>query len=134
MGRPDFSGMWNFNLERSSLEIPAPDSSVFVIRHHEPAFHLERTHVFGGMRDVFSIDVTTDGRGVELTHGDTVIHVKLYWEADDLVFYSELRRGEGSGTNIVRYKLTDGGRTLIALERLTIGEHSHANAWVFDRM
>jgi hypothetical protein len=133
MERPDFSGVWNFNPTMSSLQIPPPDSTVFVIRHQEPRFHLERTHVFGETRDIFSIDLVTDGRCVELTHGDMIIRASLYWEADALVFNSELRRGEASGTNIVRYQLTDNGRTFIALERLSFGEHSHVNTWVFER-
>lgn len=133
MGRPDFSGVWIFNRELSSLQIPAPDSTVFLIRHHEPEFHLERTHVFGDIRDVFSIDLVTDGKSVELTHRDTVISARLYWEAEELVFYSELRRGEEFGTNVVRYQLTNGGRTFTALERLDSAGQSHVNTWVFDR-
>jgi hypothetical protein len=133
MGRPDFSGVWNFNRERSLLQIQAPESTVFVIRHHEPEFHLERTHVFGGIRDLFSIDLATDGESVELTHGGIMISARLYWEGDDLVFYSELRKGEGFGTNVVRYQLTNGGRTFTALEQVNFGEHSHVNTWVFDR-
>ena len=47
MAKPDFTGTWEFNPSRSSLQNPAPESSTFGIEHREPYFYLERTHVFG---------------------------------------------------------------------------------------
>jgi hypothetical protein len=58
MTKPDFTGTWKLNHGKSSLQIPAPESTIFVIEHSEPHFHLERTHVFGGNSDTLSIDLT----------------------------------------------------------------------------
>jgi hypothetical protein len=133
MERPDFSGVWRFNRERSSLQIPPPDSTTFVIKHQEPRFHLERTHTLGGSSDFFTIDLFTDGKSVELTHAGVKIRGQMYWEAESLVFYSDVIREDVHGTNIVRYQLKDKGRTLMAIERLSSADHSHENCWVFDR-
>ncbi len=133
MGKPDFSGVWRFNPKRSSLQIPAPDSSVFVIEHHEPRLHFERTHTYAAGSDLFTIDLTTDDRPVELSHGGLTIRSRMYWEDDTLVFHSDLRQGDVQGTNIVRYRLVDGGHTIVALERLDFPGHTHENTWVLEK-
>jgi len=133
MAKPDFSGVWKFNRARSSLQIPPPDSTTFVINHKEPRFHLERTHIFSGNSDFFTIDLLTDGNSVELTHAGARIRARLYWDDEALVFYSELIRDDVRGTNVVWYRLTEEGQTFIAFERLSFEGHNHENNWVFDR-
>ena len=56
MTKTNFTGTWKFNPNKSALQSPSPESSIFVIEHHEPNFHLERTHVLGGVSDTFSVD------------------------------------------------------------------------------
>jgi hypothetical protein len=133
MAKPDFTGTWQFNPNKSSLQIPAPESSTFVIEHNEPRFHLERTHVFGGKGDTFSIDLLTDGQAVVLHHGDFEIRASLAWEGETLVFDSTLARAGEQATNLVRYTLVDEGRLFIAEEQLRSAGYSHDNTWVFDR-
>ncbi len=132
--KPDFSGVWIFNRERSRLEIPSPDSTTFVIEHREPNFHLERTHRLGSTDDTFSIDLTTDATEVAFNRDDVEIHARMFWDAEVLVFDSELRRAEERGTNIVRYRLDDGGTTFVAEEEMTYGGHRHRNLWIFHRL
>src|SRR5262245_42944989 len=133
MAKPDFTGTWKFNRGRSSLQIPAPDSTTFVIEHREPRFHLRRTHVVGRNSDTFSIDLTTDGAELLCRHGDLAIQARLRWEGETLVFDSELVREGMRATNVVRYRLADAGRTFVAEERLRSEQQSHENTWVFDR-
>ena len=131
--KPDFSGVWRFNPGKSLLEIPSPDSSIFVIKHREPQFHIERTHTIGETSDTFSIDLTTDGGIVTKSHRGIEIRARMYWDADVLVFDSKLSQGSQKGSNIVRYQLAEGGETFIAIELMTLGDHCHKNKWVFER-
>jgi len=133
MARPDLSGTWTLNRQKSRLEIPMPDSTVFVIAHREPQFHLERTHIVGETRDLFSIDLTTDGRIVQAVHRGISIASRAFWDGDVLVFDSEMTMGERKGTNIVRYELGEGGNALIAGEKVDFAGHAHTNSWVFER-
>ena len=133
MKTPDFTGTWRFNPAKSLLQIPPPDSTIFVIEHLEPYFHLERTHVVGPTSDTFTIDLIADGQPVRKRHGDIDILARMYWENEVLVFHSELKRGTEAGTNIVRYHLADQGHTFTALEEVRMPEHTHTNKWVFDR-
>jgi hypothetical protein len=133
MMKPDFTGTWTFNPSRSSLQIPAPDSTAFMIQHNEPRFHLERTHVFEGKSDTFSIDLTTDGEVVEINHAGLVICASLLWEGETLVFESTLNRDGKQGRNIVRYKLIDNEQVFLADERFQSEELNYENRWVFDK-
>ncbi len=133
MAKPDFTGTWKFNRSKSSLQIPSPDSTTFVIEHNEPRFHLERTHVFGGNSDTFSIDLTTNGKVVERNHRGFEIRASLCWEGETLVFDSILHREGEQATNIVRYKLADKDHVFLADERFRSEEHNYENRWVFDK-
>lgn len=84
--RPNFSGVWRYNPEKSTLQIPPPTSTTLCIDHREPDFHLSRTHVFGGKSDTWSIHLTTDGKEVVLKEEDRTLHSRSYWEGNKLVF------------------------------------------------
>lgn len=133
MEKLDFTGTWRFNHQRSLLEIPPPDSTIFVIDHRDPTFRLERTHTTGGVIDRMQIELKAGEGACTQMHGDVEICARLYWEGDALVCESVLKRGAEQGTNVVRYQLSDHGRTLLADETLKLGSHSHQNLWVFDR-
>src|SRR5262245_13311903 len=117
MAKPDFTGIWRFNRGRSSLQIPAPDSTTFVIEHREPRFHPSRTHAVGGTSDTFSIELTTDGEPVTCNHVGLEIQARLRWEGETLVFDSELVREGTRAANVVRYRLADAGQSFVAEER-----------------
>lgn len=133
MNRPNFTGVWKFNQNKSVLEISAPDSTTFIIEHREPYFHLERTHVSGKSSDTFTVDLTTDNKTVTKNHGGVEIRARMAWEGDILVFDSEVYREGNRGTNIVRYQLADDGHTFIADEQFSSKDLNYANKWVFDK-
>lgn len=132
MTRPDFTGTWTFDPSRSRLQIPAPESSVFVIHHDEPRFQLERTHVVGGKVDTLSLELMTGGAPVVTMHDGLETRSTLRWEGDALVLVSEIL-GEASATNTVRYRLQSAGRVLVAEERLRSSQINYENVWVFSR-
>lgn len=133
MNKPDFSGTWKFNGEKSKLEIQPPDSSTFVVVHQEPHFRLQRTLTFGEKSDTFVIDLVTDGHPVNTKLRDLEVQAHVSWEDETLVFHSDIVRGEERGINVVRYQLADGGRCIIALEKLNSAKLSYTNIWVLDK-
>jgi hypothetical protein len=57
----------------------------------------------------------------------------MYWEGDVLVLSQTYSKpGFPDGTNVVHYRLLEGGRILEAVERVT-GLGAHENVWIFDR-
>lgn len=132
--KPDFSGEWTLNREKSRLQTPMPDSTLFLIEHREPAFRLTRTHVVKGKADTFSIDLTTDGKEVVKQTPEETLHSRAYWEGRKLVFDSRIVRGSREATNVVRYSLSDDGRVFTAEETFRGPKVKYDNVWVFDRV
>ncbi len=133
MKKPNFSGTWKYNPDKSDLQIPPFDSSSFVIEHHEPCFQMTRTHVIGGKTDTLTVVLTTDGSPNVLHHGGLEIHSTLHWEEDMLVFVSSFMREGSEATNTVRYRLEPDCRTLVAEERLRSSRIHYDNIWVLDK-
>ncbi len=85
--KPNFSGTWKFNPQKSALQLPrVPSSSIFRIKHQEPSFELSRTHVWGDRSDTWGITLTTDGTPVIKKDGEAVNRFRAYWLGDALVF------------------------------------------------
>ena len=132
--KPNFSGTWKFDLARSVLQIPQPDSTTFVIDHREPLLRISRTHVVGDKADTFALDLTTDGREVTLDRGELRLRARAYWDEDTLVFDSRLARGGEEGTNVVRYALAEDEQSFAAEERFRSGSLNYDNTWVMEKV
>ena len=135
--KPDFSGTWIFNPQKSKIEYKnVPVASTFIIQHQEPAFHLKRTHVYrDGKQDTRDIDLVTDGKHeVVQNEGPYRRVTRMYWDGDALVLDMKITAADGStGTNVVRYSLSRDRHTMTALERHEDPDGKVTNRWVFDR-
>jgi hypothetical protein len=134
MSHQNFSGTWKFDPVRSSLQIPPPESTTFVIEHREPLFRLTRTHVFEGQEDTFSIELKTAGEPTVHNHRGFEIRARLYWEGEALVFDSTLTREGEQATNLVRYTLEDDGQTFVAEEHFRGNQQRYCNKWIFEKV
>jgi hypothetical protein len=131
--KPNFSGVWNLNLQKSLLQIPAPDSGVFRIVHKEPIFHLSRTFLQAGQEDVWSIDLTTDGQEVVREEQTETFRGRLFWDGQDLILNSTISLKDRTAANTVRYHLSEDGLTLTATESFRGPRLKYDNVWVFDK-
>ncbi len=133
--KPDLTGTWVLNLEKSRLQIEDKiESGTFRIEHKEPVFRFSRVFVVDGKEDALSYDLTTDGKEkIENGPGRTTTS-RLYWDGDVLVLDERIVLKDGrQATNVVRYSLQDGGRTLVAEEKFRGPLRKHDNLWVADR-
>lgn len=133
--KPDLSGTWVLNLDKSRLQIEDKiESGTFTIEHKEPDFRFSRVFVVGGKDDAVSYALTTDGREKIAKEPDRTTTSRLYWDGDVLVLDERIVLGDGrEATNVVRYSLQDGGRTLVAEEKFRGPIHKHDNLWVAER-
>jgi hypothetical protein len=132
--KPNFSGTWRFNPGKSSVQIAAPDSTVFVIDHREPVLLLSRTHTVEEKQDAFSLELTTDGQPVTADRDGVHLTAQAYWEADALVFDTTLKRGEEEGSNLVKYRHSETGESFEANESFRSPSLNYDNLWVLDRV
>jgi hypothetical protein len=130
--KPNFTGTWNVNFQKSVLEIPAPDTTIFVVEHNEPSFRLTRTHVAKGTSDTFSIDLTTDGKEVIRKDGNRTDYSRAYWEGDVLVFATRIVMGDKEATNLVRYAMAKDSQSFTAMERFRSPKLRYDNVWVME--
>ena len=132
--KPNFTGTWKFNAAKSKLQIAAPDSTVFVVEHREPRFHLTRTHVFNGQSDTWEIELTTDGKEVVREEPTRTLRCRMYWEGDALVFLVRIRKHDGEKvTDRVRYVLAADGKSIAAYESYRGRTQRADNVWILEK-
>jgi hypothetical protein len=132
--KPNFSGSWVVNLEKSKLEIKVElESATFTIDHKEPNFRFSRVFVIGGKDNALAWALTTDGKEAVTVDDGRTDHSRLYWDGDVLAFEVRMVLKDGrEATNVVRYSLRDGGRTFVAEEKFRGPVLKYDNLWVAD--
>jgi len=133
--KPNFSGSWVVNAEKSKLEIKFElQSATFAIDHNEPDFRFSRVFVISGKDNALAWALTTDGKEVVTVEDGRTDYSRLYWDGDVLVFDVRIVLKDGrEATNVVRYSLRDGGRTFVAEEKFRGPVLKYDNLWVADR-
>ncbi len=132
-GRPDFSGEWVLNVTKSTVATPGIQSGTARIDHKEPLFVFQRTFVTKDGPDEVRYELATDGKEKVTTAGNQTRRSRLYWEGAELVLDEKIEMSGRTATNVVHYRLENGGRVLIAHEVFIVPSFKHDNTWVFDR-
>lgn len=133
--RPDFSGVWVVNPEKSQLANWAKfDVTTITIEHKDPRFRFHRVSVKAGKTDESSFELTTDGIEKVSKDGRLTEHSRLYWDGDALVYYARMVLPDGrEATDIVRYTLRDSGKTFGAEEKFRGPVVKYDNLWVAEK-
>src|SRR5687767_12827616 len=82
--KPDYSGTWLLNLEKSQFE-SRPEkltSSVFIIKQEGENFRLTRYHIFGQKKKKISFTMRSDGKTRKVK---ILFKGKLEWKEDILL-------------------------------------------------
>ena len=110
--KPDFSGVWVVNLEKSRLADWAKfDRTTITIVQKDPVFRFHRVSVKAGKTDETSYELTTDGVEKVEKEGGRASTSRLTWDGEALVFEDRLVLPNGrEALDVVRYTLRDGGR------------------------
>ncbi|HWM91796.1 MAG TPA: hypothetical protein VN493_13610 [Thermoanaerobaculia bacterium] len=131
--RPDFSGTWKLDKGKSSLQAPAPDTSILYIDHSDPRLLLTRAHVLDGEADLFRILVLTDGKDDVKKWREHRTVNRCRWEGDKLILESREREGRKESLTVMELSLSPDGKTLTAEERLTGPGRKYENTLVLQR-
>jgi hypothetical protein len=133
--RPDFSGTWIFNKERSAFEyrvLAHIERGTAVIEHLEPNFKFSRVYALGGQDDEASFEHSTDGREVEGQEGRWPAYYSMRWDGDVLVRTIRLQTSKGEAFNTFRFSLQEGGKRLQIDEQYKGPLQTFNNVWIFD--
>jgi hypothetical protein len=133
--RPDFSGEWTLERAASTLqgEMSSVESGSIRIQHRDPSFGFTRTFVVKTQPIDTAFEIQTDGREVANSNRGLTSKARMEWQGSSLLLTVLIEGPRGTISNVVRYELLDGGRTLRAVEDVGGAAPSHHNVWMFGR-
>jgi len=110
--RPDFSGIWEFNLEKSILRGPAPKRILVKIQHREPDLvqQILITHA-DGSKQRMRAEFRTGASSENLLEG-TTMQTRARWEGRELLLESTTETSRRQMHYKDYWSLSSDGRTL----------------------
>ena len=129
--KPNFSGEWVLNRQRSSLSggASAIESGVMWIDHREPKCGFRMNMSAGGQSVEHAWESVSDGIEIAGKEGRGC----LFWQGDALVFNCSSQNADESWTMSWRYEVLEDGRLLRAVEQLRGAGRDQDNIWIFER-
>jgi hypothetical protein len=111
--RPDFSGEWKMNPERSNYgSVPKPEKMVRKIVHEDPDLRILSTQS-GPRGDLTSeLKLVTDGKEQILRMGNVEVKCTARWDGATLRIDSRRPFQTGEVVTQEKWTLSDGGKTL----------------------
>ncbi len=127
--KPDFSGTWVLNLQKSKLEHMKESftGSRFIIVQQGDKLTLTRYHFYGKKKNRIRFHMQADGKTRKIK---LLFKGKLEWQEQELL--STLWRKNFN--NVVRYRFGSSADEFIADEVFKGLPQDHHNIWVFDRV
>jgi hypothetical protein len=135
--KPNFSGTWVFDAQKSALKVPPPSSMTLQIADNDPQITFTRTQSYGEQTFNWKLDATADGQKevVDKAPGMTT-NSKVYWQGSSLILDQKIVADDGTTiTDMVTYTLGADGNTLTAVEKQTAmhGKGATTNKWVYEK-
>jgi len=111
--QPNFSGVWQLDLERSTLRIQAPKELLAKIDHHDP--DLTQTMLIvaaDGSEQQQTFMYETNGRESRAKMGSGEGQIRAHWNGSELVIDSVLRTPDRTFHFSDHWSLSSDGQTL----------------------
>jgi hypothetical protein len=134
--KPNLSGTWVFDSQKSALKVPGPATMTLQIDQKDPHFTFARTEKYGDQSFNWKLEADADSpkEVVETSPNGMTTSSKVYWQGNALILDQKLTATDGTKVNeVVTYTLEDNFTTLQAVERLTAvgGKGATVNKWVY---
>lgn len=133
---PDLSGAYTLDVAKSRFGLEAAraiESGSLSVEHRGRRFRFSRVFRAGGTEHPLTLDLAIDGHESEHEIDGRTIRTRLHWDRDELVAESRIAGPDGEASNVVRYRLLEGGAILEASERFRGPALRYDNVWVFRR-
>ncbi len=132
--KPDFSGTWKLNVDKSDFgPLPPPTSRVDVIQHAEPSLTDSVTADTPQGKQNFTSTYTTDGKEVTNKNGPREIKSTMTWEAFNLVVNSKLSFNDNEVTIKSVWSLSADGKTLTQTAHIASPMGEADQKWIFEK-
>jgi hypothetical protein len=112
--KPNFSGDWTLNIDKSNLgPMPPPASMTRKVDHADPALSMTQAIVGGPQGDqTITLKLTTDGKEGTTEMMGTQAKTSAAWEGENLVITMKIDLGGTEVKLIQKWVLSDAGKTL----------------------
>ncbi len=138
--KPDLSGEWKLNVEKSNFgPMPGPDSQVRTIDHKDPSLSVKDVRVGGAQGDATTeMKFTTDGKEtantVKTPNGDLELKTTITWEEKTLVANTKLDI-QGMDISVVeKWELSEDGKVLTLNGKISTPQGDFETSQVFDKV
>lgn len=134
--KPNFSGDWSMNPEKSNfgpLAANAPQKIMRNIRHAEPAIEFKTVQTGAQVEVTTELKYTTDGKESVNTLRGTEIKGHAKWAGDALVIETRRMTQGVEVTQSDQWTMEDGGRSMKVESSVTTPKGSFQFTVVFDK-
>jgi len=134
--KPNLSGTWVFNAQKSAPKWTPPTSMTLQIDQNDPQVRLSRTQVYGAQSYDWKLDILADGQKEVVQNSSLyTANIRMYWEGNSLVLDQKITASDGTkATDLVTYSLSSDGNMLQAVEhQATAGSKTITSKWVYER-
>jgi hypothetical protein len=133
-GKPDFSGTWKLNIDKSNFgPAPPPTSQTRTVDHKDPAIKVV-TNQSGAEGDItLSTTYSTDGTETKNDFMGNEMKCVAKWDGDTLVIDSKLDF-QGTPVSVKEtWKLSDDGKTLNTVSKISTPQGDFDTASVLEK-
>ena len=133
--KPDFSGDWTLNADKSNLgPMPAPQSMTRKIDHKDPALTMTQATVGGPQGDqTMTLKATTDGKETTNEMMGTPAKTTAKWDGNALAISLSVDFGGTEIKLMEKWTLDDGGKTLTDNTHIVAPQGEFDMVYVFNK-
>ena len=139
--KPDLSGTWTLNLEKSNFDqVPPPQDETIAFSHTGPTYSIATTSNNERGKEVYTLPFTTDGSETATPKGifaDTAslqyLSTKGEWEGASLVLTQKIIYQSGAGSLKSTFTLSADGKTLTRVMHISVDQGEFDTTSVFDK-
>ena len=132
--KPDFSGNWKIDLDKSSFGMmPPPTSMSSKITHKDPELVVENTQDGPQGVQTNTAKYSTDGKETTNSMMGTDVKSKAVWDGKTLVVNSSLDAGGAQVKLVTGYSLSDDGKTLTSALNISAPQGDFEMTMVFAK-
>ena len=135
--KPNFSGTWKLNMEKSTLGQFAPTSETDTITQTADEFKIEVvSESQRGKRDTTTtakLDGTDTANAAPANSPMQILSTKATWQGSSLVITQVTSYQDNKGTSTATYTLSDDGKTLTKATHADFGGNAFDSKSVYDK-
>ncbi len=132
--KPDYSGDWKLNVQKSEVGPMSPASMTEKIDHKDPDLKVVTAATGGPQGDVsYQAKYTTDGKECSNEFGGMQAKSTVSWDGSSLTFSTKMNAGDADVVIKGKWTLSADGKTLTQSAHVTTPQGEFDMAYVFEK-